>query len=168
MPRKKARPPTRLNSFLIPPARLWTAMPRRRSRRRGSTRPHSTRPSAFTAPQLSLRHARTKKPSPLFLRRGFRGTNDGWKLLGLRELRDVRLGASGSVLVNDARLRGLVHGRGVSRTSSLGRSGITGLGSHFELLVKGLQAGFDRLVAGGEALSFASGFDGRFGVGHDV
>lgn len=87
-------------------------------------------------------------------------------LLREDELRRVRLGARGGVLVHDARFHGFVHGRRVSRGGGFRGGGVTGLGCGFELLVQGLQAGFDSLIARLETGGFARSFDRRFGVGH--
>ena len=78
----------------------------------------------------------------------------------------MRLGAGGGVLVNDTGLGGLVHGGDVGARGGFGGLEFTGLLGGEKLLVKGLQAGLGRLVAGGEASRFAGGFDSGFRVGH--
>lgn len=87
-------------------------------------------------------------------------------LLREHDLRGVRLGAGGGVLVDDARLYGLVHRRGVGAGGGLGGSGIATLLGGLELLVQSLELSLDALVTGGEANGFTRSFDGRFRVGH--
>jgi len=90
------------------------------------------------------------------------------RLLGLRELSSVRLGAGSGVLMDDARLGGLVHRGAVGDSSRFGGNGVAQLDGLVQLLVESLQAGFDTLVADGETGRFTGGFDSRFGIGHSV
>ncbi len=88
--------------------------------------------------------------------------------LGLNGLGDVALDVVGGVLVDDALLGGLVHGGSVGDACGAGSDGVALFGGLLELLVKRLQAGHGRFVAGSVTRGFASGFDGGFGVGHGV
>ena len=73
------------------------------------------------------------------------------------------LGAGGGVLVDDAGLGGLVHRGDVLGGGDFGDSLVGTGGGLLQLLVEGLQAGFNGLVAEGEAL----GFTGGTGFGYD-
>lgn len=87
-------------------------------------------------------------------------------LLGEDNLRGMRLSTRSCVLVHDARLGGLVHGRGVSVGGSLGRFLVFTGGGGDEFFVQGLEARLGRLVARGEANRLTGSLDGGFGVGH--
>jgi len=92
----------------------------------------------------------------------------GSGLFRLNELGDVALDVVGGVFVNDALFGGLIDGGGICDAGSLGRVGVTLFGRLSEGLAEGLQAGDGGRVARGIPDGLASGFDGGFGVGHDV